>query len=98
MRLARRFLRLANTRLQICRERVEELARRLGFEQSRSYRVIFYQSHERADANQIIVHEPLRNADEKPVGPDPYVVSIGLTKVRGNTAYAPIRALLDARP
>jgi hypothetical protein len=40
----------------------------------------------------------VRNADEKPVGPDPYVVSIGLTKVRGNTGYAPIRALLDARP
>ena len=40
----------------------------------------------------------VRNADEKPAGPDPYVVSIGLTKVRGNTAYAPIRALLDARP
>ena len=54
-----------NTRLQICRERVEELARRLGFEQSRSYRVIFYQSHERADANQIIVHEPFRHADHK---------------------------------
>ena len=40
----------------------------------------------------------VRNADEKPVNPDPYLVSIGLTKVRGNTAYAPIRALLDARP
>jgi hypothetical protein len=40
----------------------------------------------------------VRNADEKPVGPDPYLVSIGLTKVRGNTDYAPIRALLDARP
>jgi hypothetical protein len=40
----------------------------------------------------------VRNADEKPVSPDPYVVSIGLTKVRGNTDYAPIRALLDARP
>ena len=62
---ARRFVRLANTRLQICRERVEELARRLGFEQSRSYRVIFYQSHERADANKIIVHEPFRHADHK---------------------------------
>jgi hypothetical protein len=40
----------------------------------------------------------VRQADERPVGPDPYMVSIGLTKVRGNTGYAPIRALLDARP
>lgn len=40
----------------------------------------------------------VRNADEKPASPDRYAVSIGLTKVRGNTDYAPIRALLDARP
>jgi hypothetical protein len=40
----------------------------------------------------------VRNADEKPASPDPYSVSIGVTKVRGRTDYAPIRALLDARP
>ena len=40
----------------------------------------------------------VRNADEKPASPDPYPVSIGVTKVRGRTDYAPIRALLDARP
>lgn len=40
----------------------------------------------------------VRNADEKPASPDPYVASIGVTKVRGRTDYAPIRALLDARP
>ena len=28
---ARRFVRLAKTRLQICRECIEELARRVGF-------------------------------------------------------------------
>ena len=40
----------------------------------------------------------VRTADEKPASPDPYLVSIGVTKVRGRTDYAPIRALLDARP
>lgn len=37
----------------------------------------------------------LRKADEQPVSPDPYVVSIGLAKVSGRTDYAPIRALVD---
>jgi hypothetical protein len=36
----------------------------------------------------------LRKADQQPEHPDPYVVSIGITKVRGNTDYEPIRALL----
>ena len=40
----------------------------------------------------------VRNAEEKPASPDPYLVSVGLTKVSGRTDYAPIRALLDARP
>ena len=40
----------------------------------------------------------VRNAAERPASPDPYPVSIGVTKVRGRTEYAPIRALLDARP
>jgi hypothetical protein len=39
----------------------------------------------------------LRSADEHPADPDPYVVNIGVSKVRGNTAYAPVRALLDYR-
>ena len=35
----------------------------------------------------------LRPSDERPANPDPYSVNIGLTKVRGRTDYAPIRAL-----
>ena len=37
----------------------------------------------------------LRKPDQRPEQPDPYVVSIGITKVRGNTDYEPIRALLN---
>ena len=37
----------------------------------------------------------LRKPDERPGMPDPYAVSIGLTRVRGNTDYAPVRGLLD---
>ena len=37
----------------------------------------------------------LRKPDQRPENPDPYVVSIGITKVRGNTDYEPIRSLLD---
>ncbi len=37
----------------------------------------------------------LRKREERPENPDPYVVSIGLTKVRGHTDYPPVRALLD---
>ncbi len=39
----------------------------------------------------------LREPSERPEAPDPYVVSLGVTKVRGNTEYTPIRALLDYR-
>lgn len=39
----------------------------------------------------------VRNADEKPANADPYALGIGVTKIR-RTDYAPIRALLDARP
>ncbi len=35
----------------------------------------------------------LRPAGERPMSPDPYSVNVGLTKVRGRTDYAPIRAL-----
>src|SRR5229473_1071589 len=35
----------------------------------------------------------LRPSDEHPTNPDAYSVNIGLTKVRGRTDYAPIRAL-----
>jgi hypothetical protein len=35
----------------------------------------------------------LRPSEERPANPDPYSVNIGLTKVRGRTDYAPIRAL-----
>jgi len=37
----------------------------------------------------------LRKPDHRPENPDPYIVSIGITKVRGNTDYEPIRALLN---
>ena len=39
----------------------------------------------------------LRKPDERPMNPDRYSVSIGLTRVRGNTQYPPVRALLDQR-
>jgi hypothetical protein len=41
------------------------------------------------------LHARLRNRTERPQHPDPFAVSIGLTRVRGNTEYSPIRALLD---
>ena len=37
----------------------------------------------------------LRPVNDKPANPDPYSLNTGLTKVRGNNQYAPIRALLD---
>jgi len=37
----------------------------------------------------------LRNSDEKPESPDPYLTNIGLTKVNGRTDYPPVKALLD---
>jgi len=37
----------------------------------------------------------LRAANDKAENPDPYVVNVGVTKVRGRTDYAPVRALLD---
>ncbi len=43
------------------------------------------------------LHAQLRAPNDRPGHPDPYVTSIGLTKVRGNTEYAPIRALLEFR-
>jgi hypothetical protein len=35
----------------------------------------------------------LRPLEERPTNPDTYSVNVGLTKVRGRTDYAPIRAL-----
>jgi len=37
----------------------------------------------------------LRQASEKPENPDRYSTSVGVTKINGNTGYAPIRSLLD---
>ena len=37
----------------------------------------------------------VRPSTDKPANPDPYSLNTGLTKVRGNNQYAPIRALLD---
>jgi hypothetical protein len=39
----------------------------------------------------------VRTADEKPDQADPYAMGIGVTKIR-RTDYAPVKALLDARP
>ena len=37
----------------------------------------------------------LRRPEEKPDEPDPYMLNIGVTKVRSRTDYPPVRALLD---
>ena len=37
----------------------------------------------------------IRKGDEKPENPDTYSVNTGVTRVRGRTDYAPVRALLD---
>jgi len=37
----------------------------------------------------------LRKPGDRPVNPDPYAVNVGLSKVRGNTDYPPVRALVD---
>ncbi len=39
----------------------------------------------------------VRKPGERPQDPDAYSVSVGLTKVRGNTDYQPVRALLNSR-
>ena len=39
----------------------------------------------------------VRKPGERAQDPDAYGVSVGLTRVRGNTDYQPIRALLDSR-
>jgi len=39
----------------------------------------------------------VRKPGERAHDPDAYGVSVGLTRVRGNTDYQPIRALLDSR-
>ena len=37
----------------------------------------------------------LRKREEQPENPDPYAANIGVTRVRGDTDYPPVRALLD---
>jgi hypothetical protein len=37
----------------------------------------------------------IRTSSEKPENPDSYSVNTGVTRVRGRTDYAPVRALLD---
>jgi hypothetical protein len=37
----------------------------------------------------------IRKSGEKPENPDSYAVNTGVTRVRGRTDYAPVRALLD---
>jgi hypothetical protein len=41
------------------------------------------------------LHARIRKASERPERPDSYVVGNGLTRVRGNTEYSPVRALVD---
>ena len=47
----------------------------------------------RGDYSKIRVRKP----DEKPASPDAYVPNLGLTLVRTNTDYAPIKSLLEFR-
>jgi hypothetical protein len=37
----------------------------------------------------------IRKSDEKPDNPDSYATNTGVTRVRGRTDYAPVRAVLD---
>lgn len=37
----------------------------------------------------------IRRADETPAAPDAYTLNVGVTKVRANMQYAPVRALVD---
>ena len=39
----------------------------------------------------------IRKSGEKPENPDTYSINTGITRVRGKTDYAPVRALLDFR-
>jgi hypothetical protein len=39
----------------------------------------------------------VRKPDEKPDAPDPYVLGAGLSKIRADTDYAPVKALLEFR-
>ena len=47
--------------------------------------------------NRFELHAKVRKTGDRPGHADPYVVSAGLTKVRGNTDYAPVHALLTFR-
>jgi hypothetical protein len=47
------------------RECVQKLPRRFSVKQRRSGDIIFDEPGQRADANQIIVDQPLRNTDDK---------------------------------
>ena len=40
----------------------------------------------------------LHAPDDKPADPEPYAINTGVTKVTGNTQYAPVRALLEFKP
>ena len=40
----------------------------------------------------------VRPSNEKPSSPDVYELQLGVTKVRGDTTYPPIKALLDFHP
>jgi hypothetical protein len=50
-----------------------------------------------AFGNRFRLKPRLRTAKEAADAPDPYTTGTGLTKVNGNTGYAPIRALVDYR-
>jgi hypothetical protein len=45
--------------------------------------------------NRRVLEPRLRKDGQPPEAPDTYTTGMGLTKVRGNTDYAPVRALAD---
>ena len=47
------------------RKRVQKLSRRFGVKQGRSRDIVLDEPGQRADANQVIVDQPLRNTDDK---------------------------------
>ena len=58
-------MRLTDKRLQGCCERADKFRRRLSVQQRGSYRIVFYQPRECANANQIIIHQAFWNPDHE---------------------------------
>ncbi len=43
------------------------------------------------------MHPRVRTANDKPSNPDVYAINVGVSRVRANTDYAPVRVLLESR-